>query len=124
LNVFFKLNFYVKKIIFENGLVPIKKLPPKDTDFMSESGLTSARSGSVSSFNTSRRSGSKRGGSSRFGGSQRGASGGNTGMGNIPDTIDDDHPLILELEEEDDITKFDESRKLFKMLQKSVSLYY
>lgn len=107
------------KNIFLCLIVPMKKLAAKDVDYIGDSGLTSARSGSVSSFNTSRKSGSRRG--SKVG--SRVGSGGNVGLGKVLD-VDDDNPLILELEDDDDdLTKVDESRKLFKMLQQAVFIY-
>jgi hypothetical protein len=67
----------------------------------------------VSSFGkSSARSGSRRGSKSLRGDSRGG------GLGKLED---EDQPLILELEDdEDEISKFDDSRKLFKMLQKAV----
>jgi hypothetical protein len=99
--------------------VPVKKITHKEIDYVSESGLTSARTGSesgtsVSSFAKSSVRSKKT--------SVRGAGDskpGTPGLGRLED--DSTVGLILELEdEEESITKFDESRKLFKMLQKAV----
>jgi len=88
---------------------------------VTESGLNSARTGSesgkgssVSSFGKSSiKSGSRKPAS------VRGDSRGGTGLSRVDDT--DSVGLILELEDdEESLGKFDESRKLFKMLQKAV----
>ena len=101
--------------------VPVKRVTPKEVDYVTESGLTSARTGSesgtsISSFAKSSVRSKKT--------SVRGANDSKPGtpwLGRFED--DNTVGLILELEDdEESITKFDESRKLLKMLQKAVIL--
>lgn len=101
------------------GSVPVRKAPVQEPEF--ESGLTSARSrtNSVSSrqSGSSRRSGTMR--SSRYASSARGSSRGKDGK--MEPLYDDDHPEIFMLdddENEEELMKLDESRKMFKALQK------
>lgn len=100
------------------GSVPLRKAPVQEPEF--DSGLTSARSrtNSVSSrqSGSSRHSGTMR--SSRY--SARGSSRGKDGK--MEPLYDDDHPEIFMVEDEEDeeeLMKLDESRKMFKALQKS-----